>query len=563
MKEKKDKYLGLKTKVWRLFEVLPIYADDVDYDFDWGFEYKRPRKKKVKNAVEYDKLFANALLYNVILFTSLKCGWGHLWKFEGRYPYHELQNALCRKAERGLQTGAAKHKEFDESCRRPEVRDMVNKGELGPELDTVRVYWDCGSIVDIDSFIGDTATRMCHSVSRNPTGRVDHEKVYRRTEFKCSWWGKMTVSAELKVIGYRGQQEKRPVVSFEFSVAKWFHYASAVNNGDEPCADLILVPCVQALQVLKVQEFSDKSLNYLIRDFCKNAELRRMDLSLNFKVPYAYTATDYVQLIKKCYINRQKAHEHDDGSISFASETSPYRVIFYDKEKEAERYYNDWKSCQRYYYFLDSDGSWHSTQNDGATLQEVEVDEFAEKQKFYEDNKHLFKNNLRFEVQFRTKFFKEHNLMTQGKDNIDNVIRLGKFVWAELLDQIDQQLGRTNFAYKESQKEPVCNALQKLEDRRDAKIYSRTKANNMIGFIKDCYLKTWQQVKTDVGTSLFSKYRKWVLEELDYDVKLCKKEHNEESMPIMRIMDSLAISREGRMIESFRLMPAPVERLVV
>lgn len=560
MKETIDKDLKLKTRVWRLFEVLPLDADDYDYDFDWGFEGRsRPKKKKPKTAVELDKLVENNLTWNVIFFTAFKLGWSHLWKFRTKYPFHELQNSLCRKAERGLESRLHKYAEFDAQCRRPEVRDMVNKGELCPELDTVRVYWDCSSVIRLDDFIADSSTRECYSVSRNPLGDISHQKTYFRSEFKCSWWGKMTVTKELRPTSKRG--EKRPVLSFEFSVAKWFHYASAVNSGEAPCADLILMPCIQALDCLGICRFSPYSFDMLVRRFCDEAEIRRMDLSLNFKVPYAYTATDYVKLISKCYINRQRSHEHADGSISFATEESPYRVIVYDKEKEAERYYNDWKSCQRYVYFEDEDGNHFRTQNAGASLKEIEVDEFAEKQKFYENNSHLFKNNLRFEVQFRTKFFKEHDLMTQGKDNIDNVIRLGKFVWAELLDQIDQQLGRTNFAYKDSQKEPVANALQKIEDRKVAKIYSRTKANNMIGFIKDCYLRSWQEVYNEIGRSLFYNYRKWVLDEVGYDVKICVAQSNE--LPIMRIMESFAISREGRMIESFRLMPAPVERLVV
>lgn len=57
MKETINKDLKLKTRVWRLFEVLPLDADDYDYDFDWGFEGRsRPKKKKPKTAVELDKL---------------------------------------------------------------------------------------------------------------------------------------------------------------------------------------------------------------------------------------------------------------------------------------------------------------------------------------------------------------------------------------------------------------------------------------------------------------------------------------------------------------------------
>ena len=85
--------------------------------------------------------------------------------------------------------------------------------------------------------------------------------------------------------------------------------------------------------------------------------------------------------------------------------------------------------------------------------------------------------------------------MTIGKDNIDNVIRLGKFVWAELLDQMDQQLGRTNFAYKKEQKEPVYPTPFKSWATVGMPRFTPVpKANNMIGFIWDCYSKGWEAV---------------------------------------------------------------------
>lgn len=560
MKETKYTEKRLRTKVWRLFEVLPLDADDMDWDYDWGFQDPpRRKRKKVKTIADLDKLFENHLTYSVIFFTCMKLGWGHLFVFLTKYPFHEVCNALCRKAERGLISKTKKYEEFDKSCKSPDVRELVNGQHLTPELDTVRVYWDCHSFLRLEDFIADSSTRECYSVRRNPLGDISHMKTYYRSEFKCSWWGTMIVSCETKKIGKAGRQGSYRVLCFEFSVAKWWHYASAVNSGEAPCADLILVPCIQAMGYLEIARYSRRTFDELVRDFCENAELRRMDLSLNFKVPMVNTPTDYVQLISNCYVNRQKAHPHADGSISFASEKSPYRVIVYDKEKEAEKFYNDWKSCQRYVYFEDEDGN-HYTYCATKNCREIVVDEFVEKKKFYEKNKHLFKNNLRFEVQFRTKFFQEHNLMTQGKNNIDNVIRLGKFVWAELLDQIDQQLGRKNFAYKSEQKDPVSNVLQILSDRRDAKIYSRTKANNMIGFIWDCYSKSWQAVYKELGRSLFYNYRKWCLEELDYDVKICAADNADYVIPQLR---EFLVSRQGQMVQGFRLFPAAPEKLAV
>ena len=56
----------------------------------------------------------------------------------------------------------------------------------------------------------------------------------------------MVVSREQKKFGKCGRNGKADVLCFEFSVAKWWNYASAVNSGEEPTADLILVPCIQA-----------------------------------------------------------------------------------------------------------------------------------------------------------------------------------------------------------------------------------------------------------------------------------------------------------------------------
>ena len=371
----------------------------------------------------------------------------------------------------------------------------------------------------------------------------------------------MTISKEVKKFGHNGIN-KVNVLSFEYSVAKWWHYASAVNSGEEPSAELLLLPCIQAMKAQRIEEYAieDISFNRIAELFIERAEIRRFDLSLNFKVPPQYTPTDYVKLISRCMINRQFAHPHDDGSISFATEKSPYRVIVYDKEKEAEKYYNDKKGCKRYYYYQDEDGRCYDwCPGDGIKTTCVNVDEFAMKRDFYEKNKDKFRGNLRFEVQFRTKFMQEHNMSTTGKENIDNVIRLGKFYWVELLDQIDQQLGRTNFEYKEDQKEPVAEALMKLEERRDAGVYSRTKANNMIMFLKDCYSKSWKKVHEEMGRDLFSRYRKWILNELNYDVKVAQS----EGLPIMRIMQSLCVSRDGQMVKGFQMVPAPVERLAI
>lgn len=559
MKERKFKALNLKVREWKMFEVRDLQEDDGedvnDYDLSADYHFARKKKAKPEEAVDYDRMVENTLTFCVLLYTSIKCGWLACWRFNKRFNTYK---ELCR-APRGLRDP------FFADCGgrapREDVRSMISTFGLGPELDTVRVYFDCSSFLDIDSYIGENSTKRVYSVSRDPLGNIDFEKEFYRNEMRCSWWGKMTISKEVKKFGHNGIN-KVNVLSFEYSVAKWWHYASAVNSGEEPSAELLLLPCIQAMKAQRIEEYAieDISFNRIAELFIERAEIRRFDLSLNFKVPPQYTPTDYVKLISRCMINRQFAHPHDDGSISFATEKSPYRVIVYDKEKEAEKYYNDKKGCKRYYYYQDEDGRCYDwCPGDGIKTTCVNVDEFAMKRDFYEKNKDKFRGNLRFEVQFRTKFMQEHNMSTTGKENIDNVIRLGKFYWVELLDQIDQQLGRTNFEYKEDQKEPVAEALMKLEERRDAGVYSRTKANNMIMFLKDCYSKSWKKVHEEMGRDLFSRYRKWILNELNYDVKVAQS----EGLPIMRIMQSLCVSRDGQMVKGFQMVPAPVERLAI
>lgn len=505
MKDRIFKEKKLRVREWRMFEVLPLDVDDMDYDREIEVKDVKPKKRRV------------------------------------------------RKKLHGKKRVRVEVKSEEKSS----VRDLINDENLGPELDTVRIYFDCENFVRIDDFIQATSVRNIKSVYRNPLGEVMGERDFYRNEMRYSSWGKMVVSKEQRKYG-KNAKYSHPVLCFEYSVAKWWFYASAVNSGEEPSAMLLLLPCLQAMKVLHIEDYSSVSLKRIGEEFVTRAELRRMDLSLNFKVPLTYTATDYVNLISRCMINRQEASRHADGSISFATDKSPYRVIVYDKELEAKNYYNDTKNCLKFAYFVDKYGIVHPT-NDEPGLKEEYFDEAQDKKLFYEKNKDKFKNNLRFEVQFRTKFFQEHNLMTTGEKNIDNVIRLGKFYWVELLSQIDEQLNRRNFEYKESQKEPVAEVLTKIQEDRDNGLWSRTKANNMIGFLQDCYSRTWQEVYKQLGRSLFYNYRKWLLTNYDYDVKVALS----DDLPIMRVIETLVCSRQGRMIRDYKLVPAPVETLAI
>lgn len=431
-----------------------------------------------------------------------------------------------------------------------------------PELDTCRVYFDCAAFVDLDKFIPASASRKVRSVIRSATGEVFDDCEFYRNEMSNSWWGKMTISKEYKKFGAHGKFST-PVLSFEFSVAKWWHYSSGVNSGDEPCAKLILMPCIHAMYQMGIEQYSKKDIRYIAKKFVQSAEIRRFDLSLNFDVPAVYSPSEYVQLLSRCYLNRQSASIFGDGSISFGSEKSPYRVIFYDKEKEQKHFYNTkdkrppihfWEDPLTGAQFKDRPDDWREKKY----IHRV-FDFNEERSKFYKVNKNLFAQKLRFEIQFRTKFIQEHDLMSTGEKEIDNVIRLGVVYWRRILDLFDEQLNRGNFDYTESEKEPICRVLNLLDERRSGGVYSRTKAANMSQFITDCYRKGWKMVRDDLGSSLFSQNAKWVRDELDYDVKVLDKQ-----CPIMcNMIAPLLVSRDGRMIRDFSLVPSPIQRCAV
>ena len=56
---------------------------------------------------------------------------------------------------------------------------------------------------------------------------------------RCSWYGKMQVSSEIRHWGKNGKYGTR-VLCFEYSVAKWYNFTSGLNSGMIPSADLIL-----------------------------------------------------------------------------------------------------------------------------------------------------------------------------------------------------------------------------------------------------------------------------------------------------------------------------------
>lgn len=444
-----------------------------------------------------------------------------------------------RKRKRGAFRTEGKRKQVNPS----ECQEVIeSSAPRSPELDTVRIYFDCAKLIDIDKFIPETSYKQIFTCIRDTLGGVAYQQERYKNEMRCSWYGKMQVSKEERRWGQNGKYHY-DVLCFEFSVAKWYGMTSGINLGIEPSAQRILVPIAQALQTLGVEKYLKEgvTMERVFKRLVASAEIRRFDLSINFQIPPGYTPDEYIDVLERCRLNRQDSKREGEGSISFGTAKSPYRVIFYNKEKEQKNFYLK-KDSDPHMAYVDEYGE----------IQYLDYNNI--KQEFYKKNMDLFQNKLRFEVQFRTKFLQENNLEVKGMESIDNVIRLGTVYWRDVLDQFDEQLNRANFQYQDDEKSAVARVLDQLETMEMNEVISGTVCANNSKFIMDCYRQGWKAVAKKLGTSLFSKKRKWCNVNLNYDVKVLP-----EALPIMRIMPTLMLSRTGKMLSNFVLNPAPVQ----
>lgn len=449
------------------------------------------------------------------------------------------------------------------------TRALTASLDLMPELDTVRVYFPCANLIDINAFIPYSANKTVYLCDRGVDGSIGKEKTLFRAEFQCSWYGKMQITREKRKYGKNGAQSF-DVLSFEYSVAKWYNFTNGINCGVEADAEYMLYPCIQAMKAYNIETFawSDKTTFELIaKEFLETAEIRRFDLSMNFRTNNAmYKARDYINLVARCRLNRQGSKCEDKenpikGSISWGTEKSPYRVIMYDKETEQRRYFAMKDGRRPLHWWEDEKGNRYERQNEQGTLKNVEFDFDRERKKFYNANKDKFERVYRYEVQFRTKFMQENHLMTTGVENINNVLRMGEVYWRDILNRFDEQLGRTNFE-NTKEREGLAKALDKLSSLKESEVISRTVYSNMFTFITECMYRTWEVVRDELGKDLFSNKYRTCKKLLNYDVKIeCPR--TEDGQPIMRIMPTLLLNHEQQLMQSFRFVPAPVYKIAM
>lgn len=416
----------------------------------------------------------------------------------------------------------------------------VDAKHCDPEADTCRIYFDCGSIIDLCSFFENRSSKGVCSVERtlwrDEEGkiqeRITNEWRKDRCDMHYSSWGTMLITLEDLMMGKGKNRTVRKVLCFEYSVAKYYGMSNGLNTGLEPTAELILHPCLKAMDCIGIMDFAySKTLTFktLMQWFFDTAELRRLDLSLNFKVPDGYSPREYIDVLRMCTLNQQKATPYEQGSISFGCENSPYRCIFYDKTTEQKKYFN---------------------KKDASNTPEA----YEDKKTFYNNNVAKLHNILRYEIQFGTKFFKERGIMTQNSENIDNCIRLATLTWRYVLNHFNEQLGRGNFIPNEDGSS-IDYVLGRFEDLKNQGVFTDRQYYGMSAFMVDCFKHSCAEVRKKMSQQSFSYKYNWVKKNLNYDLKM----DYAEALPIMRIMQPrLWVDYKQRIINTFRLVPAPI-----
>lgn len=417
--------------------------------------------------------------------------------------------------------------------------------EVHPEFDTVRVifpgWMGANTCIDIESFFANefrsevaSYQRMSNSdgtdmldADGNPIYTLVWEK--KRLDMKCSYWCKMQIM--------QGDLRGSACIVCEFSVAKWYNKTNGINSGKPLDYMLIMSPAILMLKDLHIQKYSIfDNWGSCCRYLLDNVILRRLDLSYNFKTNDVQTA---MKMLATCRLNNKDSDDFQGklnleeladkkGNINikdigtFAetignSETvsfgggrgTRYKAMFYDKFREQKRLY--------------------SMRDMSNTMQE-----FENRKKFFRDHFELYKNVVRFEMQYNSKFFgyyeKDYQL-TRGVEMLDNLITICETHWIKTLRQFDEQLGASNIQSEETYS-LANDAICKLESLRDSGGISFTVCANLSSFIYECSKKNWKNVWQELGPVKFcQKYNK-VKKLTSYDVKReCVRD-----LPIMRIM---------------------------
>ena len=89
----------------------------------------------------------------------------------------------------------------------------------------------------------------------------------------------MQITREERKYGKNGMYSQT-VLSFEYSVAKWYNFSNGINCGIEADAEYLLYPCIQAMCAYDLDVFAwngTTTMKLIVDKFMERAEIRRFD----------------------------------------------------------------------------------------------------------------------------------------------------------------------------------------------------------------------------------------------------------------------------------------------
>lgn len=420
----------------------------------------------------------------------------------------------------------------------------MKAASMTPEIDTIRLQWHCGKLFDIDAFFNGEGTKKILVLERSPeTGEISTQWEKIRADHRKSWYGKMQIIDDRYTWGEKGENWER-CLTFEFSVAKWFCRSNGLNSGIAPkswVAFRIVADVLRSLGAISYSKFKDYSA--FRKHFFERTIIRRLDLSLNFQVPQDKSVTEWIAWLGRVVVNGNESlpqgNEKSGSARVWSAPRSNYRITFYDKEKEQAKFFAipDYAQTEK---------------------------ERSERLKFYEKVKPLLKNVLRFEIQFKSGYFRDLTKLDResklkekpfdelteqerlrlaivekgimGAKNSDNVIRFGVCKWRQILEMFQKQLDYTNFtagsAKRIQDNSGAEYVLEKIDEELESGLISYSLAANRKAFLLDCYKYGWKKIRAKMSAQLWYAKRRQILSNYGYDVKVSLP----AECPIMAIM---------------------------
>lgn len=350
-----------------------------------------------------------------------------------------------------------------------------------PIIDTIR-FQVILSDSELDR-IFDGRTDSFVVLTKGESGELEVSTEKWRVEFEQSWFGKLRFMPG-SVLGEKGQRVGSCLFA-EYSYHKWYNITNGINcdlpndfsSTFKPVEDGLYKLGVPLRTILLAKEF---------------AKLRRLDLSVNLKVEGALP-TDIIKTFSRFSVQYQEcgSRKGRDTSVYWGTSNSAFIVKMYDKYLEQQVYHK-------------------------------RPDATPAERLWWEKNKELVKNIVRFEVGFRPRWWNAieddnggHPMKTLHGKDCDQIIQAATQKTCDLWSRINQQHGFENASFQE--RYALADIDRSIDQAEDLSFQIRSSLRSLV---RDCLANGWKATKSKMAPATFYKYRNLLKNRWNWDVKI-------------------------------------------